>query len=157
MYFRLRIERSAADQVIWGGTVTQIWYGCTYFSEFIPVFTRAMLSVVRDVPVESKAFMVISSISRSNRPNLSKACIGAGFACVCSQGRVCKRCKRLSLYWCFRKRICTLGCQKRKFCPLKILNTQIPNPEPESQACPRWQQAKHPMLRRCGSAPVCQQ
>jgi hypothetical protein len=43
-------------------------YGCSYFSRFILRFNGVIFLVVGDVPVDSKAFVVTSSISRFAGP-----------------------------------------------------------------------------------------
>ena len=44
------------------------WHRCSYFSEFIPEFNGAILSVVHDVPVDNEVPVVTSSISRFAGP-----------------------------------------------------------------------------------------
>ena len=65
----LRIDHRLVGWVSCGKTCPpgfkfSTWHGCSYFSEFILGFNGATLSVVGDVPVDSKTSVVTSSISK---------------------------------------------------------------------------------------------
>ena len=64
-----RIERNSTGWVPYGGICppgfkSSTWHECSYFSGFISGFNGTILLVVGDVPIDSEAPMVTSSISR---------------------------------------------------------------------------------------------
>ena len=65
------------------GSSHRLGTGACIFSRIILGFNGIMLSVVGDVPVDSEASVVTSSISRCV-DSLSEVLIGVGFAYVCS-------------------------------------------------------------------------
>jgi hypothetical protein len=65
----MRIERSSASKVPYGGTCppgfeSSTRYRCSYFFRLFQNLTGIILLMVHDVPVDSEAHVVISSISR---------------------------------------------------------------------------------------------
>ena len=64
IYYKSIFYNESVGCVTCGGTCpgfkSSTWHGCSHFSEFIPGFNGAMLSVVGDVPVDNEAPMVTS-------------------------------------------------------------------------------------------------
>ena len=58
--------------------------GARIYLKLFQDLTGDVLSVIRDVPVNSEASVVTSSTSRYVGPSISEVLIGVGCACVCS-------------------------------------------------------------------------